>query len=166
MARVHTPAIPARMYRHFAVVTLALTAMLAFFADGENRQAADQKVAAKRQHDALRRESYARFGAPTVGGQPAPVGHFSMDADADGDFGKPMDSPSGGYVGSPAPSADPLTQLGYSQAYLNSLGKEERQKLLEGLRQSGMLDENERRRQSAALSAASARRSGAHPAAE
>ena len=39
MRRAVTPAIPPSMYRHFAIVTLALTTGLAMFAQGENREA-------------------------------------------------------------------------------------------------------------------------------
>ena len=39
MRRASLPLVPPTMYRHFAAVTLALTTVLAMFADGEARQA-------------------------------------------------------------------------------------------------------------------------------
>lgn len=39
MRRTPTPAITAQMYRHFAVWTVAITTLLAFFANGENQKA-------------------------------------------------------------------------------------------------------------------------------
>ena len=40
MRRNTTPAITSQMYRHFAVVTVSITALLAFFANGQSQQAA------------------------------------------------------------------------------------------------------------------------------
>lgn len=44
------PVIPvsAKMYRHFAVITVAITTCLAVFADGENREAIAQQLAEKK----------------------------------------------------------------------------------------------------------------------
>ena len=160
MARLQTPAIPAKMYRHFAVVTLLLTASVAFFADGENREAVAAQVAEKKQETKVRRESYARFGAPKLGGQQAAtVGRFSEDdGGADLAFGTPTAGPSlVGNRGTDAGSDDPLVRAGYPRAYLEGLSPEERHKLLESL----LATEGERRSQAAALAAASARRAGA-----
>jgi hypothetical protein len=40
MRRNPNPAITPEMYRHFAIVTVAITGLMAFFANGENQQAA------------------------------------------------------------------------------------------------------------------------------
>jgi hypothetical protein len=47
MRRNPPSAINPRMYRHFAVVTLAITALIAFFANGENHKAAAADTASK-----------------------------------------------------------------------------------------------------------------------
>ena len=44
---IRTQPIPAKIYRHFAVVTIAITLCIAMFADGENRQALEQQFAAR-----------------------------------------------------------------------------------------------------------------------
>ena len=44
MRRAVTPAIPPSMYRHFAIVTVALTMGLAMFADGENREDSTKRI--------------------------------------------------------------------------------------------------------------------------
>ena len=38
MRRAVAPAVPPKAYRHFAIVTLAVTASLAMFAEGEGRE--------------------------------------------------------------------------------------------------------------------------------
>lgn len=163
MARTSTPPIPAKMYRHFAVITIAFTALLALFADGENEQVVTQQVSERRQEIALRQESYARFGAPKLERQ-APSGPAEFnDYDFDGNFGAPMNaplSPRGGGNSGVLPIEVQLEQAGYPKPYIASLSPEERRKLLENARPTGAASEPDRRRQAAALAAASAQRSG------
>ena len=162
MRRAITPAIPPRLYRHFALVTVATTAMLAFFADGENRQAISNRVEAKQQETAVRRASFAKFGAPRLGGTATPsAGSFGSDGDSGG-FGRPMDSPRGGQSSSILPGEDLAEGAGYSPEYLASLSPEEREMLIRGLQQSGVLTDEGRLDSQTRLAAASARRSGAH----
>jgi len=55
----HAPAIPvnAKMYRHFAIITVAITACLAMFADGENRETVERAMAEKKYNsDLMKRE--------------------------------------------------------------------------------------------------------------
>lgn len=54
MARMQ-PTIPVspKMYRHFAIITVALTACLAMFADGENRQTIEDHLSKKRQNQEM-----------------------------------------------------------------------------------------------------------------
>ncbi|HYD25543.1 MAG TPA: hypothetical protein VEB68_12175 [Croceibacterium sp.] len=164
MRRAVAPAIPPKLYRHFAIVTVALTTGLAMFADGENREAVVQHIEAKQQASAVRRASYAKFGAPTLGGTSAqPVGRFADDGggDFDGSFGRPMDSPRSGQGSSLMPAQDLAEAAGYSPEYLASLSAEELALLLKGLEDSGMLSEDARSDSRESLAAASARRSGA-----
>ena len=58
------PTIPvsAKMYRHFAVVTVTITTCLAIFADGENRQALAEEVAARQQQNELRAAEQEKSG--------------------------------------------------------------------------------------------------------
>ncbi|MBV1916608.1 MAG: hypothetical protein KUG65_00875 [Sphingomonadaceae bacterium] len=51
------PVIPVtpKMYRHFAMITLAITGCLAMFADGENRQAVEQHLSDQKQMQDMRR---------------------------------------------------------------------------------------------------------------
>lgn len=74
-----------KAYRHFAVVTVALTTLMAVFADGENREAISKTVEDQRQDQDLHREEAEKYGRPVLkikdsdsskGG-----GHFASDAE-------------------------------------------------------------------------------------
>ena len=55
MRRTATPAITAQMYKHFATLTVACTALVAFFANGEKQQAVAAETATTRpQESSLR----------------------------------------------------------------------------------------------------------------
>jgi hypothetical protein len=64
------------------------------------------------------------------------------------------------------PDLTGVTVPGYSDEYLASLSEEERQLLLQGLQENGMLSPEIRGDRSAAIIAASSRRSGATTQAE
>jgi len=170
MARALTPAVPPKMYRHFAVFTIALTAGLAMFADGENREAIAARID-QQQHDAeLRRASAARFGAPRIGhASPKPDRGFDDESlRSDHPFGQPMTTfgPQLTYRRThviPTDLAAQAVEAGYSEEYLASLSEEERDRLLEGLRENHLLSPAERNRITARLDAASRRRSGGAP---
>lgn len=97
MAKISTPALTPRMYRHFAVVTLVGTLLLAIFSSGENRQAISDRIeaeqaAAKARRDATR----VKYGTPKlVRAAPASArtyDQFSDYSDNYGSFGAPMDA--------------------------------------------------------------------------
>lgn len=52
--------IPPKMYRHFAVVTLLLTACIALFADGERREAIENELAAQKKQAELQQQDADR----------------------------------------------------------------------------------------------------------
>ena len=156
MRRAVTPAIPPSMYRHFAIVTLALTTGLAMFAQGENREAQAVQVA---------RPQPARSAAPPVLARATPssqpsAGAWGSDSEFDSSFGRPMESLIDG-AGSLIPDLDAIVAPGYSPEYLASLSAAEREMLLQGLQDNGMLSPDIQEERAAALNAASRRRSGA-----
>ena len=51
MRRTATPAITAQMYKHFATLTVAFTALVAVFANGEKQQAVAAETAVSRPHE-------------------------------------------------------------------------------------------------------------------
>lgn len=163
MVRSLPSAIPPKMYRHFALVTVALTASVAMFADGENREAAAAQIE-EPEAPAPAQQDLAPPPKPTATRR-ARERHeaFVQSGGFDGfdpSFGMPMDramSSLGAYANQLMPEA---TQAGYSEAYLASLDPEERALLIGGLEQEGMLAPGERERKTAALIAASEARSG------
>ncbi len=155
MRRAVTPAIPPSMYRHFAVVTVVLTLGLAMLAEGENReaQAASVTPAAKPAAPVT-----LAAAAPTTATPPAP-GWWDIDASSDGDLGGSVGGLLGGGSGV-IPDLGGGQVPGYSAEYVASLSEDERELLLAGLQENGMLDPEIREQRSAALSTASSRRSG------
>lgn len=159
MVRASPSAIPARMYRHFALVTVLLTTGIAMFAEGENREATAPRLENGSDEPAPQPEATsepARRAAGTPARRPS-TGGFDGGGMA---FGMPMDKALGSVTA-------PVTGVGweeepggYSERYLASLGADERDRLLKGLEDEGMLSPEERERKSAALVSASHSRSG------
>ena len=169
MARALPSAIPPKMYRHFALFTVALTTGIAMFADGENREAAAAQVEEHREQEAIRQASEAKTAKPTIARRTASPHHrFAPESEGfDESFGAPMELPTGWNVAAgmlPTGRATEATQAGYSEGYLASLEAQERDLLLKGLEHEGLLSSDERERRIAALSAASQARSGASSA--
>lgn len=79
-----TPTITPQMYRHFAMLTVALTALLAFFADGESRQTAAAASTIQHQAESSRAPSKPRLEMK------ADVGPGIWGSDDGDDFGQPM----------------------------------------------------------------------------
>ena len=156
MRRAVTPAIPVSMYRHFAIITLLLTTGLAMFADGENREAQAAQVVHRAPPKAAAPAAFAT-ASPTPAAEQS--GGWGAD-DLDNSFGKPMEGLLGGASGI-IPDLDDVIAPGYSPEYLASLSEEERRMLLPGLQENGMLEPEIQSQRSAAISAASRRRSGA-----
>ena len=170
MVRQLKPAIPPKVYRHFALFTVALTAGIAMFANGENREAVAERIDEHQEQQKLQQISREQVGPPRVGQRPTRRrSGFSSDSEISGQkFGQPMERPTNNSGGAERAAIDngAATQAGYSEAYLASLGEEDRKMLLEGLAQAGMLSSADRERKSDSLIAASHRRSGGAATAE
>lgn len=145
------------MYRHFAVVTLLLTLGVAFFADGENREAAAAEVAVhttpQTPPPVIKRSSAAAragtFGSDFGGGPSAP-----SDFGGSGNSGVIPD-----YLPNDAVTALAL-ELGYPPATLAAMSEAERMQLMKSLQEAGLTDANRREEQAAMLLASSRNRSG------
>jgi len=164
MAKIAKPRVPAKMYRHFAFVTVGVTLLLAVFADGEGREAVVEHVQERERQAELQRISDRHTDRPhlTMRGGTAPT---SFDVGESDNFGQATLKvhASGGSIPVRATgpqSAGQRALPGYSSAYLDSLSDEEYQKLLNQLRQTGMLSADERARNIAAMTRASRQRSG------
>ena len=154
MARPHTSPVPAKMYRHFAIVTIALTAAVALFADGESRNAVAERVADHQREIQDRRGKHVVAKAPQLAGNPAPLADDTANA-----FG----TPSAGRYAVRTSGTTPFEALiaaGYSRDYVESLSAEDRQHLLAALHGGGAAAPDHAA-DAAALASASAARSGA-----
>lgn len=75
--------IPPKMYRHFAVVTVLLTACIALFADGERRDAIAEEVAEQQQRAALQQQQTENaHQRQLVAAPPAKAGSGGWGSDA------------------------------------------------------------------------------------
>lgn len=120
MARA-APTLPIspRLFRHFAVLTVAFTACVAMFADGEGREAVANELAARQKQNEMLIAEAAKVGTRTVGfdrskasrGAVARANDSVGESDDLSDFGAPMDNPVGSSDGgggdSYAPSGPP-----------------------------------------------------------
>ena len=125
MRRSATPAIPPSLYRHFAVLTVVAAAGLAMFADGDNREAQAAQVA-QAQHVARPAQPVIARAAPTAATGSSSGGWD--EADFDGTFGAPMETP----VGDSRVATDIGEDSPPAPATLSSV---EREVLLRGLRE-------------------------------
>ncbi len=104
--RAPQPTLSPKLLRHFAVATVAITACLALFADGEGRNELGREVAAR---SADAEQAVAEAGAkmkPKVGMSDKVRdarrrnGPSGFGGDEGGGYGEPMDTSSGGGGGS------------------------------------------------------------------
>lgn len=169
MAKIKKPPVPAKMYRHFAVVTVALTAALALFAQGENREYYEEQAAAEER--AAEEEAAPRQAAGQQGNAPAygeaklarrdssgSVG-FDSGPEFDRSFGRGS-GPQGGRYSSQIVPAENSENARFTASHLDKLSEEELQRLLEAIREDGITNEQDRMRAIAVMEAASRRRSG------
>jgi hypothetical protein len=149
MRRKPPPAINPRMYRHFAVVTVAITALLAFFANGENHEALAAATRAQAAPDKPRAEQPKPLARQTVE-RPA-----SWGTDVSDSFGEPMIRPSHQWAAwKPAPVAAAVRAATLPGALGSDVSEDPRQPEDAAPEPSAA--------QVAALAAASRLRSGSH----
>lgn len=173
MAKLSKPPIPMKMYKHFAVVTVSLTAAIAMFADHDNREAMAEHIEEQREEAELRRASAERFGAPTLVRNDERTGGGSFGEDNTA-YGAPpstgrrsggsssnTDWTGGDFASSSSRSGRPAI-IGVDQDYIDSLSEEEYQEFLASLPEETRegFDPREREAQRAALERESELRSG------
>ena len=99
------PVIPvsSRLFRHFAVVTVVITAGLAMFASGENREVVTETIAKREAKNAARQAEYDKLGnhRKVVSSRPVQSGDASVDFGGPSEVGGSWDgggaSDGGGY---------------------------------------------------------------------
>lgn len=175
MAKIKKPPVPAKMYRHFAVVTVALTVVLALFAQGENKQFYDEQeqarqvqrsnqesaVAAKQDDDGREAEGpEPAYGRAQISRRDGADGGGSFsNKEYDPSYGRPS-GPQGSRYTSVVVPASGSENAGFTASYLEKLSDEELDRLLEAIREDGIETESERTQAIAVMEAASRRRSG------
>jgi len=169
LSKIDVASVP-KIYRHFAVVTLVVTLLVAMFADGENREAMADEIRSREQNAEMKAASAAKYGTAKLiksSGLERKGGGFGKDS---GEFGAPMDTVGSQadynpdvFKGGAAPQFVPgaYRQFGISKAEWDPLSEEERAKLIAEMNGGGLSTDPEiREAQLAKLIAASARRSG------
>lgn len=162
MARISKPPVPVKMYKHFAVVTVGLTATIALFADGENREAAASHIEGRQEQARVQAASQQITGAPRlVRADQQSVGAFGSEAS--GDFGQPMTETATSAEFSNASrstnrSRQPLPNM--TPEEVSALSQEEYDRLRRLYAAAGAIEDIDRSAQMSEVEAASARRMG------
>ena len=161
MAKLSKPPIPMKLYKHFAMVTLTLTAAIAMFADSDQREARAEQADVERDPvtveeaaDTVVREAPRLIGAEEVRN----AGSFG---DEGGGYGSPS-APSGGRGGyAPARSAPErrISVRGYEQDWIDAMSEAEYRAFVEALPEEMRNTESEAE-QAAAFERAARQRSG------
>ena len=167
---VIAPVVNAKVYRHFAAVTFAITLCVALFANGEAHQVADDNISEQQQKAKLRKADAKKFGAKRIGDRRSGIGTSSGFGD-DFDPGYGAASNSGGSrpttyshgdyadIGSSDPeSTQPLAIL--SPDEVAELSTEEQTAYVKRLRNQGGEQREEVVRDLASIEAGSRARSG------
>ena len=151
MAKAKKAGVDARMYRHFAAITVMLTAGIAVFSDGDGQESAQAKIIAKEQaaRDAgkdVRKYGEAKLVNKLEGSNGVPRGGGGFDESVS-DFGQPMDDAGGANDSSFLADMEAVpqhnrmavpsgynAQYGISEEELEKLTPEQRKKLLEQIK--------------------------------
>lgn len=80
-----------RMYRHFAALTVAISAVVALFADGETQEA----YARQQQHNELKHAEAEKFGKPRLADTRSDAGDKTRSGSFRDRFDAPMDEAAG-----------------------------------------------------------------------
>ncbi len=159
MAQISKPPVPAKLYRHFAAVTVALTATIAMFADAEERAAAEP--VALSESDASTNSTPAYGDAKLKRAEPESVGSFGTE-NTDGSYGEPMMGGGGNRssIANRAVSTNRQSLPNMTTEEVAALSQEEYERLRALYAAAGAIEDLDRSAQISEIEAASARRSG------
>ncbi len=164
MAKISKPPVPAKLYKHFAVVTVVLTAMIALFADGENREAIASHVEQREEQARIERASQEITGPPRLIRSEATLqGSFDGGGEFDSGFGQPMDNVGVSANFSNAPRSTHLARRALpnmTPEEVAALSQEEYERLLRLYADAGVIEDVDRSVEISEIEAASARRMG------
>lgn len=164
MAKISKPPVPAKLYKHFAVVTVVLTATIALFADGESREAVVSHIDQHDEQAGVERASQEVTGPPRLIRSEATLqGSFDGGGEFDSSFGQPMDSVGVSANFSNAPRSTHLARRALpnmTPEEVAELSQEEYERLLRLYADAGVIEDVDRSAQMSEIEAASARRMG------
>ena len=86
------PVVNAKLYRHFAAVTFAITLCVALFANGEARQVVGEGVSNQREAAKLRDAEARKFGVKKIGDNRRSGSRSTFGSDYDPRFGEASDA--------------------------------------------------------------------------
>lgn len=161
MAKLSSPPVPVKMYKHFAAVTIVLTAAIAMFADDNQRSVAEARETGSLQQPKAAPSTPAYGEARLVRAEAEVPGSFGSEG-IDG-FGQPMIETGGDNRSSIARRAvstarQPLPNMTAEE--VAALSQDEYERLLELYAAAGVIKDIDRSAQISEVEAASARRSG------
>jgi len=160
MAQLSKPPIPLKMYKHFAVATVSLTAGIAMFADADNRDAVATHVEEHEERARLQQASAEITTSPElIRRDQGNRGSFGEEAGISGAPTVTTQANNSGYAG-PARSAGRISVAGYDQAYIDALSEDDYRIFLEAVPAASQRSGGDTASQRSAIEAASARRSG------
>ncbi len=157
MAKLSKPTIPLKLYKHFAVVTLVMTAAIAMFADSDHRhvQAQTEVLTVREAAQVAQNELPRLIGADEI----RTLGSFGSEG---GSYGAPTVSAAGNSSYPRPASAVPAGRVsvkGYDQAWIDAMSEEEYAAFLEAIPTEMRDGETEAERR-ASFQRAAERRSG------
>lgn len=168
----HAPVVNAKLYRHFAAVTFAITMCVALFANGEARQVVGDGVDDQRQAAKLRDAEAKKFGVKKLGDNRNGASRTSFGSDFDPNYGastgsRAVRSSSNADAGSDQYGLPPIGNAPATAApdvlspdEMALLSPAEQAEYLKRLRTQGMQPREEEVRDLAAIESGSRARSG------
>lgn len=164
MAQLSKPAIPVKMYKHFAATTFALTALLALFASGDAPETASSPTPQSTQSGRPPSESTSTpaYGQAQMdtGGKIEAGNGYEVYEEYDPGFQRTTSGRSTiSEIGATTMPRQGSENAGFTREYLDSLTDEELEELLRQLRAGGVQDPATRQQIMQVLETGSRRRS-------
>lgn len=161
MAKISKPPVPAKLYKHFAAVTILLTATIAMFADEDQRAAAEQAETRSAPGKPAARATPAYGEARLTRAEEETSGSFGSEG---GSFGAPMMTTGNGgnrsSVARRAVSSNRQILPNMTPDEVAALSEEEYERLRALYVAAGAIEDVDRSAQMSSVEAASARRMG------
>ncbi|MDE1466860.1 hypothetical protein [Aurantiacibacter sp. D1-12] len=137
MAKLSKPPIPLKLYKHFAMATLALTATIAMFADSDQREArAEQAGIEEEPVTVAEAADKVEAQAPRLIGAEEVRTRGSFGDEGGGSYGAPTVSSWGTGGSADYARAEPAGRIsvrGYDQAWIDAMSETEYRAFLEAL---------------------------------